>query len=73
MFGVVEVAEEDGETLGEGDFLICACCEVVVDLLEDERVTHGGAAKHDIVAAGFVEHANCVLWRIDVAIADDRD
>jgi len=73
LFGVVEVAEEDGEALGESGFLICSGCKVVVDLLEDERVTHSGSAKHDIIAASFIKHAFGVFGTGDVAIADDRD
>jgi len=42
-------------------------------LIEDPWLAEGAARDHDGVAAGLALHANRVLGRLDVAVADDRN
>ena len=46
---------------------------VLRDLAEDPGVGGRGAADHDGVAAGGVDHGGGVFGRADVAVADDRN
>ena len=52
---------------------VAAGGEVIRNLAEDPGIGRRRAADHHRVAAGFLHHANRVLRRKDIAVADDRD
>ena len=64
LIGRDVVGADAGRFLGRG---------VLRDLAEDPWVGGRGAADHDGVAVGCVDHGGGVLGRADVAVADDRN
>ena len=67
------VSAHDVVALPLGRVLIASRGKILLDLAEDPWIRRSGAADHHCIAARFTHHANRVLWRDDVAIADHGD
>ena len=56
-----------------GGLIVGAGGQVLLNLAEDPGIGTGAAADHDGVAIGFADHADRVLGRDDIAVADHGD
>src|ERR1017187_9298762 len=56
-----------------GGLVVGAGGQVLLNLAEDPGIGTGAAADHDGVPIGFADHADGVLGRDDIAIADHGD
>ena len=56
-----------------GGLVVALRRNVLSNLAEDPGVRRCGAADHDGIASCFGDHANGILWRANVTIADNRD
>ena len=75
-FGCNEAAEISSKkviAVEFGGLVVALRRNVLSDLAEDPGVRRRGAADHDGIASGFGNHANGILWRANVTIANNRD